>query len=940
MRSQIICFSLVCSISFLLHASHPAQADEKISYRRQIAPLLQTYCLGCHNRIDAEQGLSLQAADDILRGSEHGRILDADAPSASRLWKVLESKSDDHMPPADQPQLRAEDLKTIQTWLAEGAVFDSRAAVMAELPNVKVTADFVRNPAISMAISSDGSRLALGRYRSVEIQSTGGNHVSASHAVDDGKVNDVQFAADGKVLVATGVAGLSGRAVVVDLAQNMIVQEFAGHNDVAYAAVWSPDQKFVATAGYDRRILLHDSVSGNLVREMSGHNGAVFDLQFSPDGTLLASASADGTIKIWHVATGQRLDTLSQPQAEQYSVRFSPDGNAIYGTGADNRIRKWNLVSRTIPVINPLLISRFAHEGVITSLTMSPDGRFLATAEDNGILKIWDADRVHEIAAHDFGSDRATCFVFTPDASELIVATTKGLLRRVPVPMNPTVTATPGEIPMTIASPVDAPADAVAVAETEPNELTTPQVLSVPATVTGTVYAETVVPDQDVFQFQATKGQPLMLEVKASRDQSPLDSFIEILHADGSSVLQVRLQAVRDSYFTFRGKDSDTSDDFRMFNWQEMELNQYLYSDGEVVKLWLYPRGPDSGYKVYPGFGNRFTYFGTTPTSHALQAPAFIVEAHRPDEVLTATGLPEFPVYFENDDDPLRQWGSDSRLMFDPPDNGTYLVRIRDARDFQGADFKYQLMIRMPRPDFSVEADGTDVTVFPGTGHELSFKATRLDGYDGPIEITAENLPAGFSFSGPVEIQNEQLQAFGTLIADKDALAPADDAVKQIRFLAKAKIAGRDVTHEAGGLKSLKVGEAPKVIVRILSAEQQAAGAVEQTPELTVWAGETVHAFLKVERNSHEGLVEFGKEDSGRNMPHGVFVDNIGLNGLMLLSGQTEREFFITTAAWVPETSRLFHLKSNIDGITSLPVMLHVRHRTSVAESGAGRGEN
>ncbi len=938
MRSLAMYLSLVQILSYVLQTSHQAQADETVSYRRQVAPLLQTHCLGCHNRIDAEQGLSLQAADDILKGSEHGKILNADTPEASRLWKVLISTDDDHMPPADQPQLTPEELKVIQKWLADGAEFDSRAAVMAELPDVKVSADVVKNPVLSMAISSDGSMLAFGRYKSVEVSSAGANGVSAQCAVDDGKVNDVQFSADGKLLLlATGVAGLSGRAVVADPAQNMIVQEFAGHNDVAYAAVWSPDQKLVATGGYDRRIILHDAVSGTLIREMTGHNGAIFDLQFSPDGTLLASASADGTVKIWDVATGQRLDTLSQPQAEQYSVLFSPDGNAVYATGADNRIRKWNLLSRTTPVINPLLISRFAHDGVITSLRMSPDGRFLATAEDIGILKIWDASRVHEIDAHDFGNDRATCFVFTPDAGELIVATASGLLRRVPVPDIPAATPETAAAPMTPALAADVPAVSVAVIEAEPNELATPQVVSISTTIAGTIHSEVVTPDQDVFQFQAEKSKPLMFEVRASRDNSPLDSFVEILHEDGTSVLQARLQAVRDSYFTFRGKDSDTSDDFRMFNWQEMELNQYMYSDGEVVKLWLYPRGPDSGYKVYPGFGNRFTYFGTTPTSHALQAPAFIVEAHHPDEVLTATGLPEFPIYFENDDDPLRQWGSDSRLMFDPPADGNYLVRIRDARDFQGVEFKYQLLIRSPQPDFSVETGGTDVALFPGVGQELSFKATRLDGYDGPIEIIAENMPAGFSFSGPIEIQAEQLQAFGTLIAEKDAVVPSEDAVKQIRFMARARIAGRDVTHEAGGLKSLKVGEPPKVIVRILSAEQQAAGAAEQTPELTVWAGETVRAFLKVERSKHDGLVEFGKEDSGRNMPHGVFVDNIGLNGLMLLSGQNEREFFITTADWVPETSRLFHLKSNVDGITSLPVMLHVRRRTAVAGGVAGK---
>ena len=480
----------------------------------------------------------------------------------------------------------------------------------------------------------------------------------------------------------------------------------------------------------------------------------------------------------------------------------------------------------------------------------------------------------------------------------------------------------------------------VAVNESEPNELLRPQTVPIPATVSGVIFTEAVSPDQDVFQFHVEKGRRLMVEVKASRDESKLDSFVEILHADGSSVLQAKLQAVRDSYFTFRGKDSDTSGDFRMFNWREMELNQYLYSDGEVVKLWLYPRGPDSGFNVYPGFGNRFTYSGTTPTAHALQAPAFIVEAHRPDEVLTATGLPEFPVYFENDDDSLRQWGRDSRLMFDPPADGDYLLRIRDAREFQGVDFKYQLMIRDPLPDFSVEIGGNDVTLHPQTGYELSFKATRLDGYDGPIKITAENLPPGISFSGPVEIQTEQLQAFGTLIVEQNAVEPKEDVTQQIRFVARATISGRDVTHAAGGLKSLKLGEAPKVIVRILSVEQRAAGSIEQTPELTVWAGETLRAYIQVERSNHDGLVEFGKEDSGRNMPHGVFVDNIGLNGLMLLSGQTEREFFITTAEWVPETSRLFHLKSSIDGITSLPVMLHVRHRNLAASQAARPEEN
>ncbi|MEZ6076210.1 MAG: hypothetical protein R3C56_11235 [Pirellulaceae bacterium] len=51
-----------------------------------------------------------------------------------------------------------------------------------------------------------------------------------------------------------------------------------------------------------------------------------------------------------------------------------------------------------------------------------------------------------------------------------------------------------------------------------------------------------------------------------------------------------------------------------------------------------------------------------------------------------------------------------------------------------------------------------------------------------------------------------------------------------------------------------------------------------------------------------------GKEDSGRNLPHGAFVDNIGLSGLLIPEGQTQREFFITAAPKVAPGRRQFHL--------------------------------
>ena len=130
--------------------------------------------------------------------------------------------------------------------------------------------------------------------------------------------------------------------------------------------------------------------------------------------------------------------------------------------------------------------------------------------------------------------------------------------------------------------------------------------VTLPALISGSVSSPG---DADVFRFHAREGEALTFEVNAARSKSKVDSRLEILSAAGEPIEQVVLQATRDSWFTFRGKDSDISDDFRVHNWAEMELNEYLYADGEVVRLWLYPRGPDSGFKVYPGSGKRHTFF-------------------------------------------------------------------------------------------------------------------------------------------------------------------------------------------------------------------------------------------------------------------------------------------------------------------------------------------
>ena len=61
-----------------------------------------------------------------------------------------------------------------------------------------------------------------------------------------------------------------------------------------------------------------------------------------------------------------------------------------------------------------------------------------------------------------------------------------------------------------------------------------------------------------------------------------------------------------------------------------MQLNQYLYMQGDVCRLFQMPRGPDSQMDFYSRHGRRRNYFGTSATAHPLFQAVYIVEPHPP----------------------------------------------------------------------------------------------------------------------------------------------------------------------------------------------------------------------------------------------------------------------------------------------------------------------
>jgi WD40 repeat protein len=160
-----------------------------------------------------------------------------------------------------------------------------------------------------------------------------------------------------------------------------------GHLGAVTAVVFSPDGKWLASAGADHTIKLWNSTSGKEVFTLKSHSHRLTSLAFSPDGVRLISGSVDQTVRVWDASSGKERLTLRGHTAAVNCVAFSPDGR--YGASAsdDKTVRVWDVTAGNT-------ISEFkGHQLPVQRLTFSPDGRSIASVSRDrkrGEAILWD----------------------------------------------------------------------------------------------------------------------------------------------------------------------------------------------------------------------------------------------------------------------------------------------------------------------------------------------------------------------------------------------------------------------------------------------------------------------------------------------------------------------------------------------------------------------
>ena len=144
---------LLAALFGLIVAGHcvPAGAADqpsvgKISYDRDVRPILSNHCWKCHGPDAKERkaGLRLDQLDSATKPAESGKtaVVPNKSADSELLRRILSADSDEQMPPASENKsLSAAQKETLKRWIEQGATFEQhwsfRSVTRPSLPAVK-----------------------------------------------------------------------------------------------------------------------------------------------------------------------------------------------------------------------------------------------------------------------------------------------------------------------------------------------------------------------------------------------------------------------------------------------------------------------------------------------------------------------------------------------------------------------------------------------------------------------------------------------------------------------------------------------------------------------------------------------------------------------------------------------------------------------------------
>ena len=379
-------------VSSVLADTLPAKA--RVSYSKQVFPLIQAKCQACHQPALAGGKLVMTKFSDFSKGGENGKPFVPGHPEKSALIEYITGKRT--LMPKGGPALSSPEIALFKQWISEGAKDDTLALkdpIDAEHPPVYSVPPVIT----ALAYSPDGSRIAVSGNREVVIHQSDGSGIVARLVGGSEKILSLVYSTDGKTLVAAGGSpGRTGEIQFWETASNKPLNTVQIGFDTLFGAALSPDGKLLSFCATDNSVRVITVPQGKQIMRLDNHSDWPLSTCFSLDGKNVLSTGRDQAVKLTLIEGGSFIDDINTHYGAYRALARHPKSDQVLVAGDDGIPRLYQVFRTKARSMNQedhnLLRIYEKQSAAVTAVAFNQAGDIFALGSEDGSVNLYKTD--------------------------------------------------------------------------------------------------------------------------------------------------------------------------------------------------------------------------------------------------------------------------------------------------------------------------------------------------------------------------------------------------------------------------------------------------------------------------------------------------------------------------------------------------------------------
>jgi WD40 repeat protein len=151
---------------------------------------------------------------------------------------------------------------------------------------------------------------------------------------------------------------------------------------------------------------------------------AVTAAAISADGSLVFTGHSDGQGRLWRGEAEQPVPFQGHTRSVTAAVFVPSHPNRLLTASGDRTVAQWD-----VDTGREQLDRAMDHDGWVTSLSVSDDGRTALTASEDGFVRLWDIDTAQELARVDASGEIVHGLGFAASRNSLLWVGDDGVVR-------------------------------------------------------------------------------------------------------------------------------------------------------------------------------------------------------------------------------------------------------------------------------------------------------------------------------------------------------------------------------------------------------------------------------------------------------------------------------------------------------------------------------